>query len=113
MNKIQLLKSFKEAFNKVSERITSNGCAKNCYSVFENYLKRLGFPESIIKDIYTGSGFSSWEEIHIARNANEHSIPVNKAIGKIKGISSAVNNMLNQHISTLEKEEGKTSEPVD
>ena len=97
------MQKFKEEFNKVVDKITSYSCPKLCYSTFESYLKIVGVPENIITDIYIGSGFDSWAEIHEARERDMFSIPVHSAMGKIKGISSAVNQMLSLHISKLKE----------
>lgn len=101
MNQINSTRAFMAAFNKVADKITSNRCAKNCYDVFERYLKMAGVPDEIKDDIL--SGFESWEDVFNERNENEYSLPVNSVIGKIKGITKAVNSMLNAYIVKLEQ----------
>lgn len=101
MTEIQRLKSMKASFNRVVGKITAYNCESGCYSVFEAMLNMIGVPEDIIKDIYLGSGFSDWSDIHHARMENKYSLPVHTSIGKIKGIASAVNQMLDKHIESL------------
>lgn len=101
MNDLQTMTGFKNAFNKVVDKIVTYKCAKSCYMVFEKYLTLIGVPEEAITDIYKGSGFNDWDEIYSAREINRHSIPVRTSIGKIKGISSAINKMLEMHIAEL------------
>ncbi len=101
MDEIQKLTAFLDAFNSVSNKITSNICAKNCYEVFEKYLRNIGVPSDLIDNIL--GEFDSWEEVYEARSRDEYSIPVNAVIGKVKGITNAINHMVKVHIKTIEQ----------
>ena len=105
MSEADKLKNLKTGFNRVVNRITSYRCEKACYSAFERFLHYVGVPNEIIEGIYLDSGFTSWDGIHQARLKDKYSIPVHKSMGKIKGVASAVNKMLDIHIEKIMENE--------
>ena len=101
MDEIKAWEVFSKSFNNTSDKIVSGICAMNCYNVFEQYLRIVGVPDRIISDIL--SDFESWDEVHESRKRDRYSLPVNKVIGKVKGITNAVNHLIQLQISELQK----------
>lgn len=105
MDEIKAWQAFSKSFNNTSDKIVSGICAMNCYNVFERYLRNVGVPDRIISDIL--SDFESWDEVYESRKRDQYSLPVNKVIGKVKGITNAVNNLIQMNLAELHKSDTK------
>jgi len=102
---ISQIQSFSTEFEAISISIRSNNSKIEEYHAFEKYLKMIQVPDHLIIDIYLGCGFSSWNELYLELRkpiGTRNNKSISCSIGKIKGVTSAVQSFLDNELRRLQ-----------